>query len=78
VHENEGAAALARTHKDAETVRVTAAAVGGKSRLEGEGEADRALAIGTANAQATKLSVDAYGGPNIDWRSRISHVSPMR
>src|SRR5271169_3646687 len=31
--------------------------------LEGQGEADRTLAIGTASAQATKLSVDAYGGP---------------
>jgi len=42
---------------------VTAAAVGEQSRLEGQGEADRVLAVGTANAQATKLSVDAYGGP---------------
>ena len=63
VHENEGAAALARAQKDAETVKVTAAAAGERSRLEGKGEADRALAIGAANAQATKLSVDAYGGP---------------
>jgi uncharacterized membrane protein YqiK len=63
VHENEGAAALARAQKDAETVKVTAAANGEKSRLEGQGEADRTLAIGSANAQATKLSVDAYGGP---------------
>jgi uncharacterized membrane protein YqiK len=63
VHENEGAAALARAQKDAETVKVTAAASGEKSRLEGQGEADRTLAIGTANAQSTKLSVDAYGGP---------------
>jgi uncharacterized membrane protein YqiK len=63
VHENEGAAALARAQKDAETVKVTAAAAGERARLEGQGEADRVLAIGTANAQATKLSVDAYGGP---------------
>jgi uncharacterized membrane protein YqiK len=63
VHENEGAAALARAQKDAETVKVTAAAIGEKSRLEGQGEADRTLAIGTANAQATRLSVEAYGGP---------------
>jgi uncharacterized membrane protein YqiK len=63
VHENEGAAALARAQKDAETVKVTAAAIGEKSRLEGQGEADRTLAIGTASAQATKLAVDAYGGP---------------
>ena len=63
VHENEGAAALARAQKDAETVKVTAAAAGERSRLEGAGEADRVLAIGAANAQATKLAVDAYGGP---------------
>jgi uncharacterized membrane protein YqiK len=63
VNENEGAATLARAQKDAETRKVTAAAVGEQSRLEGQGEADRALAVGAANAQATKLSVDAYGGP---------------
>ncbi|MCL8487845.1 MULTISPECIES: SPFH domain-containing protein [Bradyrhizobium] len=63
VNENEGAAALARAQKDAETRKVTAAAVGEQSRLEGQGEADRALAVGAANAQATKLAVDAYGGP---------------
>ena len=63
VQENEGAAAFARAQKDAETIKVTAAAMGEQSRLEGQGEADRALAIGTANAQATKLAVDAYGGP---------------
>ncbi|MCC8965866.1 flotillin family protein [Bradyrhizobium sp. Pear76] len=63
VNENEGAAAFARAQKDAETRKVTAAAVGEQSRLEGQGEADRVLAVGAANAQATKLSVDAYGGP---------------
>jgi uncharacterized membrane protein YqiK len=63
VHENEGAAALARAEKDAQTMRVTAAATGERARLEGQGEADKALAIGSANAQATKLAVDAYGGP---------------
>ena len=63
VNENEGAAAFARAQKDAETRKVTAAAVGEQSRLEGQGEADRVLAVGAATAQATKLSVDAYGGP---------------
>ena len=48
VNENEGAAALARAQKDAETRKVTAAAVGEQSRLEGQGEADRVLAVGTA------------------------------
>ena len=41
------------------TCKVTAAAVGEQSRLEGQGEADRVLAVGAANAQATKLAVDA-------------------
>src|SRR5580658_7047803 len=63
VQENEGSAALARAQKDAETLKVTAAAAGERSRLEGQGEADRTLAIGTATAQSTKLAVDAYGGP---------------
>jgi uncharacterized membrane protein YqiK len=63
VNENDGAAALARALKDAETRKITAAAVGEQSRLEGQGEADRVLAVGAANAQATKLAVDAYGGP---------------
>jgi hypothetical protein len=49
--------------KDAETRKVTAAAVGEQSRVEGQGEADRVLAVGAANAPATKLAVDAYGGP---------------
>src|ERR1700722_20375432 len=63
VNENEGAAAFARAQKDAETRKGTAAAVGEQSRLEGQGEADRVLAVGAATAQATKLSVEAYGGP---------------
>src|SRR5262249_11763624 len=61
VQENEGSAALARAQKDAETVKVTAAAMGEKSRLEGQGEADKVLAIGTANAKSTKLSVTRHG-----------------
>src|SRR5262249_38584577 len=40
-----------------------AGAVGEQWRLEGGGGADGVLAVGTANAQATKLAVDAYGGP---------------
>src|SRR6202000_557243 len=46
-----------------ETRKVTAAAVGEQSRLQGQGEAARVLAVGAPNAQATKWSVDAYGGP---------------
>lgn len=63
VETNEGAAQLARAEKDALTVKVTAEAAGEKARLEGRGEADRTLAIGTASAEATRLAVEAYGGP---------------
>jgi uncharacterized membrane protein YqiK len=63
VQENEGAAALARAYKDAETVKVAAEAAGERARLEGKGEADKTLAIGTATATSTRLAVEAYGGP---------------
>jgi hypothetical protein len=46
-----------------------------ESRLEGQGEADRTLAIGTPNAQPTKLSVDAYGGP--EYRLAEQNFSPF-
>jgi len=45
--------------------KVTAAASGEKSRLEGQGEADRVLAVGAANAQATSSRRRL-------WRSGIS------
>jgi len=53
VNENAGSADLARATKDAERVRVTA-----------EAEARRIFLTGEATAQAAKLQVDAYGGPD--------------
>src|SRR5215467_3862368 len=52
VNENAGSADLARATKDAERVRITA-----------EAEARRIFLTGEATAQAAKLQVDAYGGP---------------
>src|SRR4051812_5494609 len=57
VNENEGAGGSAGGQRAAGPRKVRAAGVGQQSRLEGQGEADGVLAVGTANAQSTKLSV---------------------
>jgi hypothetical protein len=36
---------------------------------------DKALAIGTANARATKLAVDAYGGPEYRLADALTKIS---
>jgi uncharacterized membrane protein YqiK len=72
VQENEGAAALARAMKDAETIRVTAQAEADKLRLEGDGEAARLAAVGAANAGAIDAQVRAYGGPEYRLAEQIA------
>lgn len=72
VLENEGAAALARATKDADTVRVTAQAERDRQQLVGEGEAAAISAIGAANATATDLQVKAYGGPEYRLAEQIA------
>jgi uncharacterized membrane protein YqiK len=72
VQENEGAAALARATKDAETIRVTAQAEADKQRLEGDGEAARLAAVGAANAGAIDAQVRAYGGPEYRLAEQIA------
>ena len=72
VLENEGAAALARATKDAETIRVTAQAEADRQRLEGDGEAARIAAVGAANASAIDAQVRAYGGPEYRLTEQIA------
>jgi len=72
VLENEGAAALARATKDAETIRVTAQAEADRQRLEGDGEAARIAAVGAANAGAIDAQVRAYGGPEYRLTEQIA------
>jgi uncharacterized membrane protein YqiK len=72
VLENEGAAALARATKDAETIRVTAQAEADRQRLEGDGEAARIAAVGAANAGAIDAQVRAYGGPEYRLTDQIA------
>jgi uncharacterized membrane protein YqiK len=73
VLENEGAAALARATKDAETIRVTAQAQADRERVEGEGEAARLAAVGAANAGAIDAQVRAYGGPEFRLAEQIAN-----
>jgi uncharacterized membrane protein YqiK len=61
IQANEGAAALALAVKKAEVVRVA-----------GAGEAAAIESVGTANATATKLQVDAYGGPQYRLAEQIA------
>lgn len=72
VLENEGAAALARATKDAETIRVTAQAEADRKRLDGDGEAARLAAVGAANAGAIDAQVRAYGGPEYRLAEQIA------
>jgi uncharacterized membrane protein YqiK len=72
VLENEGAAALARATKDAETIRVTAQAEADRQRFEGDGEAARLSAVGAANAGAIDAQVRAYGGPEYRLAEQIA------
>jgi uncharacterized membrane protein YqiK len=78
VHENDGAAALARAQKDAETVKVTAAAIG-------ESRGSRAVARPIARSQSAVLRRNP---PSSQWTpmaarnsaspNKISPASPMR
>jgi uncharacterized membrane protein YqiK len=72
VLENEGAAALARATKDADSIRVTAQAEADRKRLDGDGEAARLAAIGAANAGAIDAQVRAYGGPEYRLAEQIA------
>jgi uncharacterized membrane protein YqiK len=63
---------LARATKDAETIRVTAQAEADRQRLEGDGEAARIAAVGTANAGAIDAQVRAYGGPEYRLTDQIA------
>jgi uncharacterized membrane protein YqiK len=66
VNENEGAAALARAQKDAETRKVTAAAVGEQSRLEGAGRSR------SGAGSWRRKCAGHQAGRRCLWRSRVS------
>ena len=78
VHENEGAAALARALKDAETVKVTAAAVGERSRLEDKARPTGPWRSAPPTPRPPNSRLTRMAARNTAWPSRISRGSPTR
>jgi uncharacterized membrane protein YqiK len=75
VAQNEGDALLQRRTRDAEGIKITAAAEAERTRLTGQAEADRTRAIGEAEAFATKAQSDAFGGPEAALRKMIAQIA---
>jgi uncharacterized membrane protein YqiK len=72
VAQNEGDAQLQRRTREAEGIKITAAAEAERTRVSGQAEADRTRAIGQAEADATKAQSDALGGPDAALRKAIA------
>jgi uncharacterized membrane protein YqiK len=75
VAQNEGDAQLQRRTRDAEGIKITAAAEAERTRVSGQAEADRTRALGEAEASATKAQSDALGGPDAALRKMIAHIA---
>jgi uncharacterized membrane protein YqiK len=75
VSQNEGEAQLQRRTRDAEGIKVTAAAEAERTRVSGQAEADRIRAVGEAEASATKAQSDALGGPEVALRKMIAQIA---
>jgi uncharacterized membrane protein YqiK len=75
VAQNEGEAQLQRRSRDAEGIKITAAAEAERTRVSGQAEADRTRAIGEAEAFATKGQSDALGGPEVALRKMIAQIA---
>jgi len=75
VAQNEGEAQLQRRTRDAEGIKITAAAEAERTRVSGQAEADRTRAIGEAEAAATKAQSDALGGPEVALRKMIAQIA---
>jgi uncharacterized membrane protein YqiK len=75
VAQNEGEAQLQRRSRDAEGIKITAAAEAERTRLNGQAEADRTRAVGEAEAAATKAQSDALGGPEVALRKMVAQIA---
>lgn len=71
VRENEGKADVAFATQAAQRVTIDAKAHAEQLRLTGEGEAARITQIGEAEGKATKMKVDAFGGPQYQLSKEI-------
>jgi uncharacterized membrane protein YqiK len=74
IAENKGAAQLAVRQRDADGVRVTAAANAERIRVEGVAEADRIAAVGEAQARSVKAQVSAFGGPEYQLKKELAQI----
>ncbi len=75
VAQNEGEAQLQRRGREAEGIKITAAAEAERTRVSGQAEADRIRAVGEAEASATKAQADALGGPEVALRKMIAQIA---
>ena len=75
VAQNEGEAQLMRRGREAEGIKITAAAEAERTRVSGQAEADRIRAVGQAEASATKAQADALGGPEVALRKMIAQIA---
>jgi uncharacterized membrane protein YqiK len=75
VAQNEGDAQLQRRTREADGIRITAAAEAERTRLTGQADADRIAAVGAAEASATKAQSDALGGPDLALRKMVAQIA---
>lgn len=75
VAQNEGEAQLQRRGREAEGIKITAAAEAARTRLIGQADADKIQALGQAEASATKAQSDALGGPEVALRKMIAQIA---
>ena len=74
IAENKGSAQLAARQREADGVRVTAAANAERIRVEGSAEADRIAAVGEAQARSVKAQVNAFGGPEFQLKKELAQI----
>ena len=75
VAQNESEAQLQRRGREAEGIKITAAAEAERTRVSGQAEADRIRAVGEAEASATKAQSDALGGPEVALRKMVAQIA---
>ena len=75
VAQNEGDAQLQRRSREAEGIKITAAADAERTRLNGQADADRIRAVGEAEASAARAQSDALGGPDVALRKMVAQIA---
>ena len=71
IAENEGSAAVQKAIKAAEQARQAASGAADAKRTLADAEAYQVMQVGEAQAKATRLNVDAYGGPELQFQQTV-------